>query len=65
MAETAEPAVLTEEQKLAADIAFLQKEIIQLQAPLGEEHAEVLDRKTKLETLLLKQKENHPPPHAT
>ncbi len=59
-AEPAVPVVVSDAQKLSEEIVSLQKEISQLQALLGEEHTEVNDRKAKLETLLIRQKENQP-----
>jgi hypothetical protein len=49
-----------ETKALADEIGTLQQNIIQLEALLGGEHSEVGDRKTKLETLLLRQKDSQP-----
>jgi hypothetical protein len=54
------PVAISESQKLAGDIVALQKEIVQLQALLGEDHDEVTSRNTKLEALRTQQKENQP-----
>ena len=54
------PVAISESQKLAGDIVSLQKEIVQLQALLGEEHVEVSSRNTKLEALRTQQKDNQP-----
>jgi hypothetical protein len=49
-----------EAKQLATDILTVSKEVEQLEALLGKEHGEVSSRRTKLDALLTKQKENEP-----
>jgi hypothetical protein len=49
-----------EAKQLANDIVAVSKEIEQLSLLLGKEHSEVNSRQTKLDALLIKQKENEP-----
>ncbi len=58
--EVAGPEVVDEAKQICLDIATTEKDIAQLEAVLGKEHGEVTDRKTKLEALQIRQKENEP-----
>jgi hypothetical protein len=57
---TEAPATPDEAKQLAIDILTVSKEVEQLEALLGKEHGEVSSRRTKLDALLTKQKENEP-----
>ena len=52
--------VVDEAKQLCVDIAIIEKDIAQLEAVLGKDHGEVMDRKGKLEALQIRQKANEP-----